>query len=254
MVFDSNAFCWNGVVSTDADAARRFYAATIGWQAERHEFPNGDTSTMFVAGGVPRAHLRAPGHEKEPCAWTSYLRVDDVDLSTGEAAAAGGGVLMPPTEIPPGRMSIVTSPSGAVLCLFHERDEAEAENAPPGPGSRHWTELHSRDVEADLAWLVGVFGFEVEEMPIEGGDSYYMLNADDQPRAGLASAFKNEVAGLWLNWIEVEDVDAALDAATEHRGRRITEPSDWPGVGRMAMVADPTGAIFGVITPEGESD
>jgi len=64
MAFDSSAFCWNGVVST---AARQFYAATIGWQAEEHQFPNGDTSTMFVAGGVPRAHLRAPGHDREPC-------------------------------------------------------------------------------------------------------------------------------------------------------------------------------------------
>ena len=123
-------------------------------------------------------------------------------------------------------MSIVTSPSGAVLCLFHERDEAEAEPPPGGPGSRHWTELHSLDVDADVAWLTAAFGFDVEAMAIEGGGTYHVLKAGGQPRAAR--------------------LDGPFDG-----GARLTGPSDWPGVGRMAMLHDPTGAVFGVIRPEG---
>lgn len=251
MAFENDAFCWNGIVSTDARAARRFYAATIGWETTTERFPNGETAVMFVVGGMPRAHLRAPGHEKEPCAWTSYLRVESVDRSTAAAGENGGRVLMPPTDIPPGRMSIVASPSGAVLCLFHERDEAEA--APPrgGPGSRHWTELHSLDVAADLAWLTSTFGFDAEEMAIEGGGTYHVLHAGGRPRGGVTSPYHGEVTGCWFNWIEVEDVDEAAGKAAEAGGERLTEPSEWPGVGRMVMLRDPTGAAFGVIRPEG---
>ena len=250
MAFDSNAFCWNGVVTTDRDAAAAFYASTIGWTTRQQEFPNGDVATMFVAGGVPRAHLRPPGHEREPCAWTSYLRVDDVDASTEDGSSNGGTVLMPPTDIPPGRMSILASPGGHVLCLFHERDEAEAASAPAGPGNRHWTELHSRDAAADVAWLRSTFGFEVEEMPIPDGGTYHVLHAGGRPRGGVCEAFRDDVTG-WLNWIEVPDVDGAVARAVAAGGEKLTDPSDWPDVGRMAMLRDPTGAAFGVIAPAG---
>jgi len=248
MAFDNDAFCWNGIVSTDTGAARAFYAATLGWKAVDHEFDQGEAAVMFVAGDVPRAHLRAPEHELEPCQWTTYLRVTDVDAATAAAEANGGAVLLEPCDFSAGRMSVVRSPGGAALSLYHEADENAVDNAPAGPGSRHWTELHSRDAAADLEWLVSSFGFDTEQMPIEGG-GYHILVAGGEPRGGITPAFKDEVAGRWLNWIEVRDVDTALARAEEAGGRRITDPSDWPGVGRMAMLADPTGAPFGLIAP-----
>jgi len=251
MAFDDTTFCWNEIVTGDAEAARAFYAATLGWEAVDHEVNDGDTTVVFVAGDVPRAHLRAPEHEAEPCQWTTYLRVADVDAATTAAQSCGGRVLLEPCDYPPGRMSVVRSPAKAVLSLFHEADEEAVENAPPGPGSRHGTELHSREAAADLAWLVESFGFATEDMPIEGGGVYHMLMAGGQPRGGVTPAFEDAVAGRWLNWIEVPDVDAAIERAEQAGGGRITDPSDWPGVGRMAMLADPTGAPFGVIVPAG---
>lgn len=248
MGLDNRAFCWNGIVTTNQDAIKSFYAATIGWHAVEHEFPNGEKATMFVANEFPRAHLREPAHEHEPCAWTTYLRVEDVDASTAAAAENGGSVLMPPETIAPGRMSVVSAPSGAVLCLYHEADEESAENAPNDTGGIHWRELQSKNAAADLEWLVATFGFDVEEMPIPGG-TYHILKTGDAPRGGVCPAFHPDVAGGWLNWVAVEDVDATLDSIEANGGRRVNDPSDWPGIGRMAVAADPTGATFGVITP-----
>lgn len=113
MALENNAFCWYGIVSTDADAAKEFYSASIGWKCIEYTFPNGETSTMFSVAEFPRAHLRAPeGGEK--CRWSSYLRVEDVDASTASSLANGGGIIMLPADIAPGRMSVVTSPSGAL--------------------------------------------------------------------------------------------------------------------------------------------
>jgi uncharacterized protein len=247
LALDNNAFCWNGVVSTDADVAKAFYADAIGWHSMEHEFPNGETATMFAVDEFPRAHLRAPEGD-ETCRWSSYLRVEDVDASSEATAANGGSVIMPPTDIAPGRMSVITSPSGALLCLFHEADEETAMNAPAGEGGIRWTELHSNDVDADVAWLKATFGFEVEEITHPGG-TYYMLNSGGRPRCGVTLSVNDAFAGRWLNWVEVADVDAALIRVASAGGRAVTEASDYPGVGRMAVAGDPTGAVFGVIAP-----
>lgn len=249
MPIDTNSFCWNGIVSTDAETAKSFYADAIGWVAADHTFASGETTTMFFTGELPRGHLRGPQSDGEPNHWTSYLRVDDVAASVAAAEANGGGILIPATDIDPGRFAAVTSPSGSVLCLFHEADEASAQNAPPGAGGVNWTELHSTDIDADLRWLTATFGFELSEMAIPNGGTYYMLNSGGQPRGGAVAAVNDEIAGRWLAWIQVDDVDAAVGRVTDGGGRVITQPFDYPDVGRMSMVADPTGATFGVITP-----
>lgn len=247
MAIDNHAFCWNGIVTTDPVKAKEFYAETIGWDAVEHEFPSGAVATMFAAGDFPRAHLRGP-EGGESSRWSSYLRVEDVD-ATAAAAANGGSVLQEPTDIEPGRFSVITTPSGVVFCLYHEADEETAANAPAGEGAIHWVELHSDDVDADLAWLKSTFGFEVEQMPMPDGGAYYILNAGGKPRGGLCRSYNEAVAGQWINWVEVPDVDAALARANAHGGKAPEEGQDWPGIGRMAMVTDPTGAVFGMITP-----
>ncbi|MGI9628155.1 MAG: VOC family protein, partial [Longimicrobiales bacterium] len=113
----------------------------------------------------------------------------------------------------------------------------------------NWTELQSNDVESDLTWLTQTFGFETDEMPTPDGGTYYMLKAGGKPRGGLCAAFKPEVAGRWLNWVQVADVDDAIGRARAEGGTAVTDPSDYPGVGRMAIAKDPSGAVFGVITP-----
>ena len=248
MAIETNSFCWHGIVSTDTETAQAFYKATIGWQTIEHGFPDGSTATMFAAADFPRAHLRAP-EGSEPCRWSSYLRVDDVDDSTAASTANGGTVLVPPTDIPPGRFSAIASPSGALLCLYHELHEDQGANAPPGPGSIHWTELQSDNVEADREWLVATFGFELSEMPMPAGGTYYILSSGGKPRGGLCPSFSDAIAGRWLNWVEVSDVDSALGTAKASGGQAVTEPSDYPGVGRMAIAQDPAGAAFGLITP-----
>jgi predicted enzyme related to lactoylglutathione lyase len=97
--------------------------------------------------------------------------------------------------------------------------------------------------------LSTTFGFELSEMPMPEGGMYYILNSGGKPRGGLCPAFNEAIAGRWLNWVQVEDVDAALDRVTDGGGDLITGASDYPGVGRMAIVSDPTGATFGLITP-----
>jgi len=118
MAYQTNRFCWHGIVSTDTEKAAAFYPAVLGWTAMT--VPMGEhNATLFAANGVPLAHYMAPPMEGVPSYWDNYIRVDDVDASTTAAVANGGQQLVPPTDIPVGRFSVVTSPSGAIICLLH---------------------------------------------------------------------------------------------------------------------------------------
>ncbi len=248
MAYRNNAFCWHGVMSTDPEKAAAFYGEVIGWSVEKVEM-GGDEAMMFAAADVPRAHLMAPPVEGVPSHWENYLRVDDVDVRTAAAAASGGAVIVPPTDIPPGRFSVVSSPSGAAVALFHEADEATATNAPEGPGSIHWVELHSRDLTADLAWLEAALGIGHETMPMSNGMKYNILTSEGRQIGGAMAGMKKETPAMWLAWIQVEDIEACIERVGNHGGATLSPLTVEPGIGRMAIVRDSTGAVFGVITP-----
>ena len=211
MAYENNAFCWHGLISTDIEASKM-----------------------------------APPMDGIPSHWNNYLRVTDVDAGTKAAEANGGKVLNPPTDIPPGRFSVVASPSGAVVSLFHERDEASAENPAAGEGSIHWVELHSTDLKADLTWLEGAYGIKNETMAMPNGE-YFILG--DGHTGGAMTQMNPGAPAMWLMWIEVSDVDAAVKRISNNGGQILGEMMEVPNVGRFSVAQDPTGAVFGVITP-----
>lgn len=247
MAYSSNAFCWTGIVSSEPERTARFCAATLGWDVVQHTFRDGGTTTMCMADGTPLAHIRPP-QEGEPSHWLPYLRVDIVDTVTARAEQHGGQVAVPPTTIDPGRFSVVSSPSGARFALFHEDGEATSSDVPSRPGHVHWTELHSTDIEADLAWLKAAFGYELGEMPIPSG-TYHLLKSGDADRGGAMASEMKGAPSLWMTWIEVADCDETVAKITEHGGSIMMEPTDMEGIGRMAVATEPTGGLFGVITP-----
>lgn len=253
MAFDNHQFCWFGVHSTSVDKALGFYQEVIGYQVQT--VPMGEGTSTMLAGGdaIPRAHVMAPPTPGAPSHWHAYLRVVDVDATAALVTANGGTVMVPPTDIPVGRMSVVSTPSGAVFSLFHEADEAGSKNPGRAVGDIHWTELQSTDVQADLAFMKAVFGYEIGEIPMPNDMTYYLFNLpgeEGKMAGGLMAAMMPEMPSVWMNWVEVEDVDAVVAKAKQGGGTVFGEPMDMPGTGRMVAMADPTGSAFGVIAPE----
>ncbi|MEN0063469.1 MAG: VOC family protein [Myxococcota bacterium] len=244
MAYVDNGFCWHGIVSPSPERAVAFYPEVLGWSVQPVPMGSAEVQT-FVTGEVGRAHLASPAQGEAP-SWNHYLRVDDVDARTKVAEANGGRVQVPPTDIAVGRFSVVTSPSGAAFHLFHEAREAESENAPGGPGAVHWVELWSRDLDADVTWLSASFGFEAKSMNMPNGP-YILLEHNGVMRGGAMAT--EDTPAHWLAWVHVPNVDEAFARATNHGGTALTEPFDVPTVGRMAVIADPDGARFGIITP-----
>ncbi len=246
MAYLTNRFCWHGLITTDMEAAKAFYSAVIGWGVET--MPMGDTdATMFTANNNIFAHL-SPAMDGQPSHWSSFLRVDDVDASTKAATNNGGQEIMPPIDIPPGRFSIISSPSGAAMALFLEADPADSNHLESTPGHVHWVELHSKDIDKDIEWLKTTFGFDTSEMDMPFGP-YHILKSGDNPSGGAMASQAPEAPAHWLVWINVANVDETMALVEKNKGKVLSPIMDVPEVGRMTVIQDPTGGMLGIITP-----
>lgn len=96
-----------------------------------------------------------------------------------------------------------------------------------------------------------VFGWTIEDSGMEGFD-YHLASAGDDMVAGLMSmpADSAELPPFWMIYFAVDDADAFLVDAGK-AGARIHQPvHDIPGTGRFAILADPQGAVFGILQPD----
>lgn len=116
-----------------------------------------------------------------------------------------------------------------------------------------WSELMTRDPDAAKAYYAATCGWAFEEMPMEGGEDYHCALQDGRPTAGIMDMTGlTEMDGVpphWFTYIAVDDVDAAAEATAQAGGTIIRPPFDVAGVGRIVILADPTGAAVGLMTP-----
>lgn len=133
---------------------------------------------------------------------------------------------------------------GASISLSHGVSlDVVADAPPPGPDVR-WVELHSGDLEADLATLAAA-GFSTEELPI-AGDAYHLLKHEGRVIGGCTAA-RGPI--LWLPWIAVADADRVAKAVIEHGGDLLGALVQLDGVGTMVAARDPSGGCFGILRP-----
>jgi predicted enzyme related to lactoylglutathione lyase len=107
-----------------------------------------------------------------------------------------------------------------------------------------WTDLATTDVDAAKRLYSGLFGWDYEDTPLPGGGSYSTARVDGRAVAGLSAVQQEGQPPAWSSYVTVEDADATAAKAAELGGTLIAEPFDVLEAGRMAVIADPTGAIF----------
>ena len=115
------ALTLNQLNTSDPDAAQRFYEALFDWRIEQVQAPStpywaiyrGDT----VNGGMMELAPDAPA----PSHWLVYFGTDDIEASAEQIESSGGTNLIPPTEVPGGRILAAQDPQGAIFALWAGR-------------------------------------------------------------------------------------------------------------------------------------
>ena len=246
-------FSWVDLTTSDAAGAKRFYGDLLGWEFEDNEIPSeagGGVYIMCKAQGDNAAAIsEAREGDPSPPHWNSYVTVESVDDFAAKAGEGGGNLLMAPFDVmDAGRMAVVADPTGAALAGWEPRESIGAERV-NDPGCLTWNELHTPDVDAALGFYTGLFGWGTQEMETGDGPRYVVLRNRERSNGGVMPAQEGEPPN-WLPYFVVEERDAAVQKATQSGGRDFAS-LDMPQ-GKIAVLADPQGAPFGVW--DGETD
>lgn len=122
------------------------------------------------------------------------------------------------------------------------------------PGSFIWYELLTTDLDGARAFYDAVAGLKIPAEPTPGPMDYRTITAPGGGTVGGTMQLGAEMlaggafAG-WFGYVGVPDVDAAAAQIKAVGGQVHMPPTDIPGAGRIAMVADPQGAPLYVMTP-----
>lgn len=116
----AGAFSWCELMTTDPEAARKFYKDLFSWELEDMPMAaHGMTYTVVkvagnaIGGIMPMPPNLPPG---VPPNWGAYVTVPDVDATAKKAAELGGAILVAPQDIPSvGRFTVIRDPQGAVI-------------------------------------------------------------------------------------------------------------------------------------------
>jgi predicted enzyme related to lactoylglutathione lyase len=239
---------WVDLQTPDIDRAREFYGSLFGWTADDLG-PEAGGYVIFrkdgkqLGGGGP---LQAEG---APPAWMTFFSVRDADATAARVGQAGGKVLMPPMDVADqGRMAVFADPAGAVWAVWQEGANQgwEIHNE---VGAVGWNELMTPDMDTARAFYHATLGAGTTDMP--GGMGYALLTIDNQPVAGMMT-FTDDMPPMppvWSIYFDVDDTDGTAALAEQLGGSISVPPTDSPA-GRFAFLADPSGAQFGIITPD----
>jgi predicted enzyme related to lactoylglutathione lyase len=246
---------WVDLGTPDIEASAAFYSALFGWdvpESENAEQTGGYRQAMLR--GKPVAGMMPLMQEGQPPAWSSYVSVADADATAAAVKEAGGTVLAEPMDVMDlGRMAIFADPIGAVFGIWQPGTFVGAEVVNE-PNALLWSEINTRDPAAAKSFYSDVFGWGFEERKFETG-AYNTLKVGENTVGGMidiTGRVPDEVPAHWLAYFAVEDTDATVSKAGESGGEAVFGPVDLTGVGRIAVLKDPFGAIFAVMTPDPE--
>ena len=229
----------------DPHAAKGFYWPLLGWQFEDVDMGEAGVYVAVSVRGDSVAGItgQMPQLQGHPAFWGVYLAVDDVDAAAAKVEPAGGTVEAAPFDVLElGRMASIQDPTGVRVNLWQAGQSIGSVRVNE-PGCPIWHELTSPDLPRATAFYSAVLGVEWESMPMETGDDYTCLMVAGRPVGG---AFPPQMDGIpphWDVYFNVEDCDATVARAVELGGSALVPAYDLLGVGRVAMVRDPQGAL-----------
>jgi uncharacterized protein len=115
-MYTDGSFYWNELMTRDAEAAKRFYGATLGWTFEAMESDGGPVTYWVAKVGdesVAGIYQLEKDDEETSEGWFTYVAVKDLSTALARATTEGGEVIREPWEVPGvGRIAIVNDNAG----------------------------------------------------------------------------------------------------------------------------------------------
>ncbi len=108
-------------------------------------------------------------------------------------------------------------------------------------------ELPTTDSAVSRKFYETVFGWQFTKWG-EGGMEYWLIKTGEAGTPGIDGGLggaANDLKGT-VNTVEVDNIDEALQKAQTNGGQVIMPKDEIPGVGLLAYVREPGGAVVGI--------
>lgn len=240
--------CWAELATGDPEGAKRFYRGLFGWDLEDVPIGDGALYTMARLQGLDAAALYQPGGDvfRKPARWRIHVSVPDADAAARRALDRGARTPIAPAEVAgAGRFALVRDPAGAHLGIWQAQGHIGAE-VMGIPGALAWAELVARDVEGARRFYADWLGWDMRLMEPGG---YALFLKEGRPVAGMVR-MEEEPPGAEAHWrvyFQTADCGASSEKARGLGGSCRMPPTRIPGVGTVALFADPQGGVFSLL-------
>ncbi len=240
-------FVWADLVTDDVLKAQQFYSALFGWTF--HDYGGyliGRNDDRPLCGMFQRT--RPKDRVAEP-RWFGYISVKNVSGVQRTVTEAGGRVLAAPKKMAKrGEQAVFADPEGAVFGAI-KSSSGDPEDFLADPGDWIWIQLLSRDARKAAEFYRHVAGYEIIENTADNRVNDYILISEGYAR-GTVRTIRSEnpqVKPTWLPFVRVKNVGESVARAKELGGRTMLEPKPEIYNGKLAVLADPTGAVIGIM-------
>jgi len=244
--FAPGDFCWIELATTNQTAAKSFYNVLFGWTAQDVPIgPDQVYSLLELQGRIAAGAFTISASENAggvPPHWHLYINVASANEAAKKAGELGGKVVEAPFDVGDrGRAALLQDPTGAFFSVWEGKKRIGL-GVTGEPGAFCWAELITPDQARAITFYEDLFGWKLK--PGEGKESGYLhiLNGENYI-GGVTPAHLNnaDAPTHWLIYFAAADVDATFGRAKEMNARILLRPTDFEGVGRVAMLADPQG-------------
>ena len=241
-------FVWFDLFTDDMEASTQFYQALFGWSFESADGYTQKVQTIF-SNKVPiaTAVLNSPENKKiKESRWLGYISVEDVDKVSKIIEENKGILHVLPRNLPDrGRVAVATDPEGAIFGLLTSRHGDPGET---GIMENQWmgSELWTNSLITALEFYSKIAGYEQRRVGIGTESEYLLLVKDSIPRAGVVTIHWENIKPAWLPYIAVSDVFSTTKNVEELGGEILVSPDTKMPNGLVAIIADPSGAVFAI--------
>lgn len=240
------------LVTPDIATAKQFYGALFGWSFQDFVQTQGSFTQASLEGQVVAGMFQRPMPAGRRPGWISFIATSDLEKTDDLAVHNGARLLLPPHRLAElGREAILTDPQGAVFAVL-QSDSGDPADLLADPGDWIWSSLITTDPATASTFYKSVFGYDVFNLGTaqDAADAQHMLMASDNfARASVNPMPQSWSAARprWLNYIRVDDAEAMAAKATSLGGKVVLPPRIDRHGGKIAILADPQGALFGVM-------
>jgi predicted enzyme related to lactoylglutathione lyase len=227
----------------------------FGWSFVDHPMGPDGTYTIFELNGrsVAAGYTQQPAETSHgvPPHWNLYVAVENADASAARAAELGAmlpaGVFDVGTN---GRMAVVIDPTGASFCLWQP-------NQTPGLGvmgdlnTYCWADLSTSDRPKAKKFYEDFFGWTISPGKDKDESTYLHIGKGNQFFAGILPDSHRQpgVPPHWMPYFMVGSADDATAKAQSLGARVYLPPMTVDKTLRIAVLADPQGAVFALFQP-----